>query len=245
VGERRVEYGPYLHVGNRDDGGYDYLDLQRGTLNMKKIVTVFAFLLLLCGNVLLAQADGTIQPPSPPPPPLPNSVFNETTPTGLSTVPLWSSSLGRGFTFQISSPEQIASVNTVALRDLYNGVWLLGYGHELAYFYRNGDQIAYIDAWNAFNTGDVKGVFGMSAGVHPVAAFYHTAGAVLGDASSLGAHLPPWAANISQWSSIEFGAGYRFFDNPTGKDGTHRFAYIIGGEVNVPIGRLWGVYGSL
>lgn len=150
--------------------------------------------------------------------------------------------LGKGFSVQLPTLAQVETVNTLALRDYYNGQWLVGYGHEVGYLMRGGDEIAFLDAWNAFNTDDGKGVFGASFGVHPTAAIMHTINAITGS-SPAASVLPPWLKKSNSWESIEIGAGDRVFGG--GGPGVKNFCATFGFEVTIPYGQILGVPGSL
>ena len=150
--------------------------------------------------------------------------------------------LGEGFSVQLPTLPQIETVNTLAIRDLKNGQWLVGYGHEIGYLMRGGDEIAFADGWNAFNTDDGKGVFGVSFGVHPTAAVMHTVNAITGNGAAASV-LPPWLKKSNSWESIEIGAGDRIFGG--GGPGVSNFCYGFGFEVSIPFGQLFGVSGSL
>ena len=153
-------------------------------------------------------------------------------------------SLGNGFTAGISG--NWATINTLALRDIYNGEWLIGYGHEILELDRNNEQLLYLDVWNAFAVGDNgRGVLGASIGTHLVTGIVQAVEAVSPLVSKVGVVAPPWVHDISQFVSLEAGAGDRLFGNPLASQGVKNQCYIIGGEVKVPFGNLFGVPGSL
>lgn len=189
-------------------------------------------------EVLLAQAAA----PPPPAPQVTDVVPAPAPATPALLNPLWKADLGGGFAFQLPSMAQVEAVNVLALRDYYNGQWLIGYGHEVAYLTRNGDELAYADVWNAFNTDDGRGVFGASIGIHPAAAFYDTIGALFGAAQSFGQSLPPWAQKLNSFTSLEIGEGNRFFG---GGGPAKRRVDAIGGEINIPFGELFNHTGGL
>jgi hypothetical protein len=161
----------------------------------------------------------------------------------INTNPLWSTNLGHNYSLTLPSIAQIETVNTVALRDYYNGQWLVGYGHEFFYLYRNGVETAFLDGWNVFNTDDGKGVFGVSLGIHPLAGAYAFADSIVASVNGAGYSLPSWASKVNNFESIEVGAGDRVFGG--GGPGVKRFAAIVGGEINIPFSSLFGKSGSL
>ncbi len=136
--------------------------------------------------------------------------------------PRWD--LGRGFSIGLDTSLDIEGVGA---RDYNNGQWLTGLSKEVFPVFKGDTKVVYIAAENLFIVDEKgKGALGGALGIPT------------GPITDLlqkyvpGAKLPSWAAKASAWTSLEVGAGYRFFDLPAG---VRPWAYTIGGRVRIPV----------
>lgn len=136
--------------------------------------------------------------------------------------------LGKGFSVSIDTGMDL---NTVGAYDFNNGQWLSGFSKELFPVTKDGKKIAYLAAEQLFNISEAgKGSFGMAFGVPtgPVTSLLQEWTVKLVPSSK----LPPWVMTLSEWTSFEVGAGYRFFGS---SPDTKPWVYTIGGQVRIPL----------
>lgn len=160
--------------------------------------------------------------------------------------------LGKGYSIGLNTD---FNFYTVAQRDWFNGMWLIGYGKDIAPLYRTYSdgtkkELLFLGVYNTFAVGDGRGVFGLDFGVHATA----VADGLQGFVNSISGlkldvipQMPPWLQKIGQWTTFEVGAGYRVFGQPKSFDDQNikRFCATVGGQVKVPFETLFNHQGSL
>lgn len=180
--------------------------------------------------ILLAQADSGLSAAnnSNPAPQFPNIPFGP-----------WKANIGKGWAIGLNLNYDIYLEGA---RDYDSGQWLGGWGKEISPLTHNGTEVAYVSLYNLYNADEKgKGVVGAAIGSRPIG-LINTLANISGIADKL-IPTPTCAAqcdglgqtflkDVSEYSSIELGGGYRAFNS---SPGVARLALTIGGQVNIPL----------
>ena len=147
--------------------------------------------------------------------------------------------LGKGYSIALST--SLGDAYADVTRDYLNGMWLMGYGKEIAPAYHVDSvsgvkyEFAYIGFYNVFALGDGKGVFGLDLGIKLPTIVLNGVGWLTNQ--DIIKQLPPWGQKLQYVTSLEAGYGYRVFgiSKEMTAQGIRKECWTVGAHINMPI----------